>query len=218
MDAGGIPACKPIYEGAKATYTRLVDSKNALSEAFGFKLIPNGFLIDEAGVLRGMKVGEFEVSSPGTIKMVEEFLALPKVEPGAPPAPMPTLGELKQSAESEPSAKNRLAYGKALLGEQRAKDALPHLEASASGLPESWAAQFALGSCLLALDRKVEAVGQLRKALKLDPTNYVIRKQIWLIEHPEKFHPTIDWGWQREQLNKELEAERNGGGPPRAHR
>ncbi len=211
MDAGGISACKPLYEGAKATYVGLVDPKGSLSEAFGFKVIPNGFLIDEAGVLRAQKIGGFEVSSPATIKMVEDFLALPKAEPGAPPAPLPTLQELKERAGSDASPVNRLAYGKALLGEQSAKDALPHLEAAATGLPKSWPAQFALGSCLLALDRKLDAAAQLKKALKLDPENYVIRKQIWLIEHPEKFHPTIDWGWQREQLKKEREAEKGGG-------
>ena len=212
MDAGGIPACKPFYEGAKAAYARLVDPKNALSEAFGFKVIPNGFLIDEAGVVRAMKVGGFEVSSPSTIRMVEEFLSLPRTGPGAPAPSAPTLEELKGRFESDPTPESRLVYARALLGENRAKDALPHLESASNELPKSWPAQFALGSCLLALDRKAEAVPQLRKALKLDPENYVIRKQIWLIEHPEKFHPTIDWGWQREQLKKEREAEKNGGG------
>ncbi len=50
-----------------------------------------------------------------------------------------------------------------------------------------------------------------RQALQLDPDNYVIRKQIWAVEHPEKFYPVIDWDWQRAQLRKKRQAERASG-------
>jgi len=30
-----------------------------------------------------------------------------------------------------------------------------------------------------------------------------VRKQIWMVEHPEKFYPTIDFAWQKEQLERE---------------
>ncbi len=33
---------------------------------------------------------------------------------------------------------------------------------------------------------------KVRAVLKLAPDNYVIRKQIWTVEHPEKFYPVID--------------------------
>ena len=42
-----------------------------------------------------------------------------------------------------------------------------------------------------------EATEKFRKALSLDPSNFVIRKQIWAIEHPEKFYPGIDFDWQK---------------------
>jgi len=41
--------------------------------------------------------------------------------------------------------------------------------------------------------------------LALDRENYVIRKQIWMIEHPER-------AWQREQLAMARKAESGGGG------
>ncbi|MDP9352809.1 MAG: hypothetical protein M3P51_14900 [Chloroflexota bacterium] len=47
-----------------------------------------------------------------------------------------------------------------------------------------------------------------REALRLDPNNYVIRKQIWALEHPDKFYPEIDWDWQHQQLRSERLAER----------
>ena len=37
----------------------------------------------------------------------------------------------------------------------------------------------------------------------------MIRKQIWAVEHPERFYPAIDWDWQKEQLARE----RGGWGP-----
>jgi hypothetical protein len=43
--------------------------------------------------------------------------------------------------------------------------------------------------------------------LRLDPENFLIRKQIWAVEYPEKFHPTIDFVWQETQLRAEREAE-----------
>ena len=42
---------------------------------------------------------------------------------------------------------------------------------------------------------------------RLDPENLTIRKQIWMAEYPEKFHPTIDFDWQKGQLAHEREEE-----------
>lgn len=46
-----------------------------------------------------------------------------------------------------------------------------------------------------------------RQALRLDPENLLIRKQIWRAEHPERFEPAIDWAWQRSTLAEERAAE-----------
>lgn len=64
-----------------------------------------------------------------------------------------------------------------------------------------------LGRLLDSLGRTDEAIEVWTEALHRDPENLVIRKQIWAAKHPEKFHPTIDWDWQRAQLKKEREAE-----------
>ena len=52
------------------------------------------------------------------------------------------------------------------------------------------------------------ALRSWREALAADSENYVIRKQIWAVEHPERFYPTIDFAWQEEQLAREPERER----------
>jgi hypothetical protein len=50
------------------------------------------------------------------------------------------------------------------------------------------------------------ALAAWRAALAADPDNYVVRKQIWVVEHPERFYPTIDWTWQKAQLARERAA------------
>jgi len=47
------------------------------------------------------------------------------------------------------------------------------------------------------------ALGLWREARELDPDNWIIRKQIWSVEHPELFYPAIDKDWQTEQLKRE---------------
>ncbi len=61
------------------------------------------------------------------------------------------------------------------------------------------------GLDLLRRGDRAGAVDAWRAALAADPDNYVIRKQIWAVEHPERFYPTIDFGWQKEQLARERE-------------
>ncbi|MBA2759910.1 MAG: hypothetical protein H0U38_09505 [Chloroflexia bacterium] len=48
-----------------------------------------------------------------------------------------------------------------------------------------------------------DGVRHWRRALDMDPENLVIRKQIWAARFPEKFHPVIDWDWQKTQLEQE---------------
>ena len=59
---------------------------------------------------------------------------------------------------------------------------------------------FRLGVEALQKGDRETAARHWRKALELDPKNFVIRKQIWAMEHPEQFYPAINSQWQREQL------------------
>lgn len=62
---------------------------------------------------------------------------------------------------------------------------------------------FAQGSSLFAAGSHSEAISVWREALELDPDNFVIRSQIWAVEHPERFYPIVDRDWQALQLLKE---------------
>jgi hypothetical protein len=44
------------------------------------------------------------------------------------------------------------------------------------------------------------AIALWRRALALDPDNFLIRSQIWAAEHPERFWPAVDRDWQELQL------------------
>ncbi len=74
----------------------------------------------------------------------------------------------------------------------------------ASATPLSTSAQwFRMGAEALRKGDKKAALRYWRKALEQEPDNFVIRKQIWALEHPEQFYPKINFDWQREQLSKE---------------
>jgi tetratricopeptide (TPR) repeat protein len=47
------------------------------------------------------------------------------------------------------------------------------------------------------------ALASWKKALALEPSNWVIRKQIWALEFPERFYPRIQYEWQNEQVRRE---------------
>ena len=64
-----------------------------------------------------------------------------------------------------------------------------------------------LGRLLDSLGRRDEALTAWQDALRVDPANLVIRKQIWAARYPEKFHPAIDWAWQKDQLERERREE-----------
>ena len=65
-------------------------------------------------------------------------------------------------------------------------------------------ARFQLGLVLLEGGKKHEAMAEWRKALALDPQNWIIHKQIWAVEHPDKFYNgAVDYDWQKGQLEVE---------------
>jgi len=67
------------------------------------------------------------------------------------------------------------------------------------------AALVAEANALIRSGRKEDATARLRQALAADPDNWIIRKQIWAIEHPDRFYSgAIDTAWQKEVLKREI--------------
>ena len=146
------------------TFPVLIDDTGVFSARFGFKAVPNGFLIDEAGVVRYANYGGFDIAKPEVYDVVERFFT------GGDPGPSPEVDEpYTLDARDRDRVETKLQLGRALHE----------------------------------LGRKEQAIDVWREALRVDPKNFTIRKQIWAVVHPEKFHPTIDWDWQAVQLREE---------------
>jgi hypothetical protein len=159
---------RPFVEAARAEFPTVADEHGALSRLFDFKVVPNGVLVDEDGVVVWTKFGGFTVEKPEDVAAVDAFRA----------------------GEPIPAGPERKA---------------PYaLDALSRELIET---KLRLGRLLDETGRRDEAVAAWREALRLDPENLTIRKQIWSVEHPERFFPTIDWDWQKVQLKAERERE-----------
>lgn len=62
---------------------------------------------------------------------------------------------------------------------------------------------FREASAAVRRDDRDEAIRLLKRAYPLEPDNYIIRKQLWAIEHPERFYAgDIDFDWQKQQLER----------------
>ncbi len=164
MDALGADKALPFVQRAEAEFTTVVDEENLLGQLYGFKAIPNGYLIDEAGVVRYKKLGGFDIRRAETASIVESWA---------------------QSTGIDAS----LLEAEAALGAE-------HSEANA---------HFRAGLDLYRDGKVEEAVAQWRRGVELEPDNYIIRKQIWAVQNPERFYSgDVDFAWQKEQMAQGL--------------
>ena len=90
----------------------------------------------------------------------------------------------------------------------RSAEAVAQLEAAAAIQPREGGIPFVWGLVLLRQGQKESALAKLKQARDFDPENWRIRKQIWAIEHPDKFYTeeSPDYGWQKEHLASEKRA------------
>lgn len=58
---------------AQATFTTLVDESNALGALYGFRAVPNLFLIGPDGTVAFRELGTFNVREPGKRALVEHW-------------------------------------------------------------------------------------------------------------------------------------------------
>lgn len=168
MEHTGRADAERAVREASVTFPTLVDEHGLTSQRLGFKVVPNGVLVDADGVVRWAKYGGFSIDNPDDVATVERFLRGDDVGPS-------------------PARQERYT-----------------LDAVTRDLVET---RLRLGRLLLDLGRRDEAIREWRSALHRDPDNFVIRKQIWAALYPEKFHPTIDFAWQKVQLAREREEE-----------
>jgi len=169
VDTQGPEAARPWVEAAGATFTTVVDRENRLAALYDYKLVPNGIVLDERGIVRYAKIGGFSVENAADVDAVQRLID----------------GDVAQIETEARAVPYRLGATERELVEARMR----------------------LGGELFRRGAREEAVAEWRRALRLDPENLTIRKQIWMAKYPEKFHPTIDFAWQTGQLRREREEE-----------
>jgi tetratricopeptide (TPR) repeat protein len=183
-----------------------VDSLGVLGRTFDFDVVPNCLFLDEAGVIRFLHIGGFEIRRPEVVEQVSALLRadFAHVQPVHVVQEPLEIELLRAEVARRPDeASLHLALGDALCRTERATEAVEAFRRAIQLDPDDWSGHFALGSALYQLGHTAEALAAWRAALQRDPANFTVRKQIWRVEHPEKFYPTIDTAWQREQLIQE---------------
>jgi tetratricopeptide (TPR) repeat protein len=196
---------RPYTEKFGVTFPVAVDTADVFGAAFNLKAIPVSFLVDEVGIIR-LRGGGLEAK---LLQQIEAVLTEPPTDVRALQPRLPiarSKAELKELLARNPADwKSRLALAQLHDAEERSSEALAELEAAAKLEPKSAEIPFAWGVALLRQNRKDEALAKLRHARDLDPDNWRIRKQIWAVEHPDKFYSSEspDFGWQKQQLEQE---------------
>ena len=192
---------------AAHSFLTLVDSANLLGRLFDFDVVPNGLLIDEQGVVQFHHVGGFYLGRLEIRQQVDALLTADFAHGERPsfvqqePIEVEIIrGELIHKPDD---ADLLSALGDALLRAGSASDAAEAFRRVTALRPDDWAGAFSLGTALRQSDDREGALRWWRQALTLDPQNFTVRKQIWREEHPERFYPTIDTEWQKEQLRLE---------------
>jgi tetratricopeptide (TPR) repeat protein len=164
-------------------------------------------LIDEVGIIRVQGGGP----SPELLRQIETVLKEPVTRARGKPQQLPNTrskAELEATLERAPADwRARLALAAIYDAEGRLANAISQLEAAEKLQPRESSIQFTWGTILLNRDQKEQALVRLKRARDLDPGNWRIHKQIWAIEHPEKFYTkdSPDFAWQKEELAREKE-------------
>lgn len=96
IDRGGADALRPFVEAAGVTFPVLVDTAGVCSQAFDFKAIPNGLLVDEDLVVRYRKAGGFKHENEPDRAAVERFFAGEDPGPSPEPAAPYELGTMER--------------------------------------------------------------------------------------------------------------------------
>jgi tetratricopeptide (TPR) repeat protein len=187
----------------------VVDPQGVLGRLFDFDVVPNGVVVDASGRIAFVHLGGFDIRRDDVRARVEGLLEeLAARRPFGSTPELPQQDVAVEALLAEVAATPDDANVWAALAETHAR--VGDTEASVTAYkratalaPDFGAAHFGYGTSLMQLGRGSEAVAAWKQALALDPSNFVIRKQIWAYRHPEKFWPEIDSAWQQEEMARE---------------
>jgi tetratricopeptide (TPR) repeat protein len=205
VDVQGASVVRPYVEKAGATFPVFVDTSDIFGHAYDLNAIPVTYLVDEAGIIRLRGGGPTRQLLEQIKTVLNEPLTAVRGIPSALPAAL-SKAELQRSAAMNTNDwRVGLALAQRLADEGRAEDALIECARVAAIQPREADVYFIWGTLLLQQNQKTAALTKLKQARDLAPNNWRIRKQIWALEHPDKFYNNAspDFNWQKEQLARE---------------
>ena len=193
MDTQGAEVARRFTEAAGVTFPSAVDRAQGLWDLYGFPVVPNGFFVDEQGILRYAKIGGFDARNPEDMAAVERLLSAP----GIPQATHAQVGYTRsieealhlaeEAVEREPENLDlRLSLAERRMEAKQDAQGLRDFQSVLEKNPKSTCALVGLATAYLDLGQKDKALAALRQASALDPGNWIIHKHIWAIEHPEQ--------------------------------
>lgn len=210
MDATGGEAVRAFAEQARVTFPVAVDSADCLWDLLGFDHIPNGYYVDERGVIRYLKIGGFDIRESLCAKIVDDLLSekWSKKPLRIPERPKLTfkkeIAELTQQLKSVTrGVEKRLRLADLLVKTGQYRKAGKEYDTVLAHHPRNPRALFARGVAFHREGKIVQALSFWKRAFAQDPSNWVIRKQIWALEFPQHFYPRIHFDWQNEQIRRE---------------
>ncbi len=207
MDLQGPEVVAPWIRKYGVTFPVAVDAADVLGTAFDLKAIPVSFLVDETGIIRLQGGGPSKEFRAQVEEILREPVSAVRGQTRESAAALP-LDELRARLARRPEdTAARLALAQAL---ERAGDyaaASAECAAAARLQPKDATIPFTHGLVLLHQGRTRDALEQFARARDLDAGNWRIRKQIWALEHPDRFYGEqgIDWDWQKDQIAREKE-------------
>jgi hypothetical protein len=160
------------------------------------------FLLDELGLLRAEREGFQEADVEWIVAHLSEPLAVPPPVSAAPAAPDPDALRARIAAQPDDVAA-RLALFRAVDG-SAPDEAREQARALVELRPRSVAFAFRLARLHLDRDDTSGALAVLDEARRRMPHEWLLRRQYWALEAPERFYGAeIDEKWIKERRREE---------------
>ena len=132
MEHTGPDSARPFVQQASASFPTVVDEHGVTPSALGFRLVPNGVMVDEDGVIRFAKFGGFNVENDEDRAAVERFAAGEDPGPGPEKEAPYTLSKTEQELVD-----TKLKLGRLLDSLGRREEAIAEWEAALHRDPEN---------------------------------------------------------------------------------
>lgn len=197
VDAAGAEVAKPYVDRARLGRRAALDERNLLGERLGFKSLPMIFLVDEQGNAAEADDDEQRIVRWLGARRRADRAAGTKADVSARESTQVVEKRLRADPDN-PAL--RLQFADALADAGDWNRAARQYRRAAEVASPSPIALYRLGVALLKKGKSRQAAASWRRALKIEPDNEIIKKQVWAVENPERFYRgAIDLDWQRQQ-------------------